>query len=211
MHSHERNHGHTVFTKNQCFAMVSASKKNSAPTLACDKKSFARLAIYLKSENPAPDLSTKRAIACWMMRPTITVGLHSKSAEVVDGLGAPTSKWQIYSRNLSRNHTGKQAIQVLKLLDVHSLCSAASASGFQQPIQDDITHTSERESKSGSKHDAKKAEPSKYQSRHPRKPIPRLLDEWNPYSSNRLSHHRIWYKPKRDSACMLRIVNKGKR
>ena len=65
----------TVLTKNQFFATVSASKKNVAPALACARKSDAAMASHLKMENPAPDLSTNIAIACWMNKPTITVGL----------------------------------------------------------------------------------------------------------------------------------------
>jgi hypothetical protein len=55
--------------------MVSASKKNAAPTSASFKKSDARAAIHLKIEKPAPDFRTKRAIACWQNNPTMTVGL----------------------------------------------------------------------------------------------------------------------------------------
>jgi hypothetical protein len=65
----------TVFTKNQCFATVAASKKNVAPAPDWFKKSDARVAIQLKSEKPAPDFSTKRATACWRNNPTMTVGL----------------------------------------------------------------------------------------------------------------------------------------
>jgi len=67
----------TVFTKNQCLTLtVSASKKKAAPAFAWAKKSAARVAIHLKMENPAPDLSTKSAITCCRKRPTITVGLR---------------------------------------------------------------------------------------------------------------------------------------
>lgn len=63
-----------VLTKNQCLAMVSGSKKKPAPARPCAKKSEARVAIQLKMLKPAPDLRTKSAIACWMKRPTMTVG-----------------------------------------------------------------------------------------------------------------------------------------
>lgn len=106
-----RNHGHTVFTKNHFFAMVSASKKNSAPTLASDKKSSARLAIYLKSENPAPDLSTKRATACWMIRPTITVGLtfYINRGGGWEGKHQPTNGRSIRRRQVESTLENKQS------------------------------------------------------------------------------------------------------
>lgn len=73
----------TVLTKNQCFATVSASKKNVAPADDWSKKSDARVAIHLKIEKPAPDLRTKRATACWMNNPTMTVGLENPPNLVV--------------------------------------------------------------------------------------------------------------------------------
>lgn len=65
----------TVLTKNQCFAVVSASKKKPEPASALARKSAARVATHLKMSKPAVDLSTKSAIACCMKRPTMTVGL----------------------------------------------------------------------------------------------------------------------------------------
>jgi hypothetical protein len=70
-----------VFTKNQCFATVSASKKNVAPAADWFKKSEARVAIQLKIEKPAPVLSTKRATACCKNNPTITVGLQTSEIQ----------------------------------------------------------------------------------------------------------------------------------
>ena len=62
--------------KNQCLSMTdSRSKKKMAPTLDWSKKSEARKAIHLKILKPASDLRTKRAMACWKKRPTMTVGL----------------------------------------------------------------------------------------------------------------------------------------
>lgn len=69
-------HPHTVLTKNQCFATVSASKKNVAPAADWSRKSEARVAIQLKIEKPALDFRTNKAMACWMNNPTITVGLN---------------------------------------------------------------------------------------------------------------------------------------
>lgn len=65
----------TVFTKNQCLVMTSASKKNAAPSRAWARKSEARIAIHLKIAKPAPDFKTNMAIACCVKRPTMTVGL----------------------------------------------------------------------------------------------------------------------------------------
>ena len=62
--------------KNQCFSTTdSSSKKKMAPTLAWFKKSEARKAIHLNIWKPASDLRTKRAMACWKKRPTMTVCL----------------------------------------------------------------------------------------------------------------------------------------
>lgn len=65
----------TVPMKNQPLAYVSASKKNVAPAFDWPRKSAARVAIHLKMENPAPDLSTNKAMACCKTSPTMTVGL----------------------------------------------------------------------------------------------------------------------------------------
>ena len=61
-------------TKNQCFVVtVSRSKKKAVLTRPWARKSEARFASHLKVWKPAPDLSTKREIACWTNRPTMTV------------------------------------------------------------------------------------------------------------------------------------------
>lgn len=72
----------TVLTKNQCFPIVSASKKNWAPTRAWLRKSPARVAIHLNIENPAPVFNTNKAMTCWRNSPTITVGLWFFKNEV---------------------------------------------------------------------------------------------------------------------------------
>ena len=65
----------TVLTKNQCFLMVSVSKKKVAPASAWFKKSLARVAIHLNIENPAPVFKTNNATTCCKKSPTMTVGL----------------------------------------------------------------------------------------------------------------------------------------
>ena len=56
---------------------TSALKKNSAPWRAWERKSEARMAIHLNIEKPAPDFNTNMAIACWVNKPTMTVGLYN--------------------------------------------------------------------------------------------------------------------------------------